>query len=222
MRLRYKSQEGQPLEITLSDKPLTIGRSPDADIVVLDERASRMHCGVRLWDNEYYLKDLKSKNGTFLNNDRVEMAKVKPGDKIRVGTFVISIVDDNAPPAVPGANTAINALQAEMDEAGKGYNTMMREIVQEAVSQPAPAEPAAASASGTDNTQVSALPGKAPAPAPAGKPTADAAISFDPEPAGAATGTTENKTASIKKFGLSGVNKKPIIIRRPGAPPPKA
>ena len=218
MRLRYKSQEGQPLEITLSDKPLTIGRSPDADIVVLDERASRMHCGVRLWDNEYYLKDLKSKNDTFLNNDRVEMAKVKPGDKIRVGTFVISIVDDNAPPAVPGANTAINALQAEMEEAGKGYNTMMREIVQEAESKPAAAEPAVSTASGTDKTQVSALPGKPPAP----KAGADAAISFDPEPAGAATGTTENKTASIKKFGLSGVNKKPIIIRRPGAPPPKA
>jgi predicted component of type VI protein secretion system len=208
MRLRYKSQDGQPMEIALSDKPLTIGRSPDADIVVLDERASRMHCGVRLWDDAYYLKDLKSKNGTYLNNDRVEMAKIKPGDKIRVGTFVISIVDDNAPPAIPGANTAINALQAEMDEEGKGYNTMMREIVAEAESKPLPSE-VAPSASSTDKTAVNSLP-SSPRPASVGN------ISFDPPAIGAAT---ESKAAPVKKFGLSGASKKPIIIRRPGAPP---
>lgn len=225
MRLRYKSQDGQLLELTLTDKPLTIGRSPDADIVVLDERASRMHSSVRLWDNEYYIKDLKSKNGTFLNNDRVEMSKIKPGDKIRVGTFVISIVDDNAPPAVPGANTALNALHAEMEEEGKGFNTMLREIVQDIESKPAAPEVPAASS--TEKTSVSPI-GAPPKPPPTLKPVvnapaAKAGISFDPEPAGSATGTQESKGPVVKKFGAlaaTGAGKKPIIIRRPGSPPP--
>jgi len=128
MLIRYKNAEGLPVELTLSDKPLTIGRSPDADVVVLDERASRIHCGLRLWDNEYYIKDLKSKNGTFLNNERVEMAKIKPGDKVRVGTFVITVVDETAPKVLPGTNTSLNEIEAAMDE-GKGFNTIMREIV---------------------------------------------------------------------------------------------
>ena len=135
MLVRYKKEDGTSAEVILADKPLTIGRSPDADIVVLDERASRMHCGLRLWDNEYYIKDLKSKNGTFLNNERVEMAKIKPGDKIRIGTFIMTVADENAPAQVPGTNTALNQIEAAMGE-GKGYNTILREIVDDSGPKP--------------------------------------------------------------------------------------
>jgi len=85
LRIRYTDPDGNQTEKILGDKPITIGRSPDADVITLDERASRMHCSIRLWDGEYYVKDLKSKNGTYLNQQRVEMAKIKPGDKVRLG-----------------------------------------------------------------------------------------------------------------------------------------
>jgi pSer/pThr/pTyr-binding forkhead associated (FHA) protein len=122
----------------LAEKPITIGRSPDADIITLDERASRMHCGIRIWDGEYYVKDLKSKNGTYLNNQKVEMAKIKPGDKIRLGNSILTVDDKKS----PGTDTTISSVQDEMNE-GKGYKTILREIVENTESKPAAAKPSA-------------------------------------------------------------------------------
>jgi len=146
LRIRYHDPDGNQTELVLADQPITIGRSPDADIITLDERASRMHCTVRIWDGEYYVKDLKSKNGTYLNNQKVEMAKVKPGDKIRLGNSIL-IVDDKKS---PGTDTTISSVQNEMNE-GKGYKTILREIVENTGGpsaaapmkpKPAPAKPA--------------------------------------------------------------------------------
>ncbi len=125
LHVRYTDPDGKLTEMVLADKPVTIGRSPDADIITLDERASRMHCGIRIWDGEYYIKDLKSKNGTYLNNQRVEMAKIKPGDKIRLGNTIIHVDDKKS----AGTDTTVNSVQDEMNE-GKGYKTILREIVE--------------------------------------------------------------------------------------------
>ena len=105
MKIRFPKKDGSRELMELSERAITVGRSPDADVVVLDERASRMHCGIRLWDGDYYVKDLQSKNGTYLNEERVEMAKIAPGDKVRVGTTVIQVEGDDAktnPDAGPG------------------------------------------------------------------------------------------------------------------------
>jgi pSer/pThr/pTyr-binding forkhead associated (FHA) protein len=138
IHVKYTDPNGQPADLILADKPITIGRSPDADIITLDERASRMHCGIRLWDGEYYIKDLKSKNGTYLNNERVEMAKIKPGDKIRLGNTVLLIADRKS----PGTVTTLNSVQNEMNE-GKGYKTILREIVEDTEKPLTPVRPAA-------------------------------------------------------------------------------
>ncbi|MFO1490854.1 MAG: FHA domain-containing protein [Kiritimatiellia bacterium] len=134
LRIRLKKADGTSTVYELADKPLTIGRSPDADITVLDERSSRMHCGIRLWDGEYFAKDLQSKNGTYLNGEKIEMARIKAGDRIRVGATVLAVEDENSGADVPGTETSLNTLQQEMDD-GKGYNTILREIVSE-VQQP--------------------------------------------------------------------------------------
>lgn len=124
LRIRYTDPDGKITELLLANQPITVGRSPDADIITLDERASRMHCSVRIWDGEYYVKDLKSKNGTYLNQQKVEMAKIKPGDKVRLGNSILHIDDKRS----PGTDTTISSVQNEMNE-GKGYKTILREIV---------------------------------------------------------------------------------------------
>jgi predicted component of type VI protein secretion system len=126
MLLKFQRQDGSPGEIELGDDPITMGRSPDADVPILDERASRTHCGIRLWDGEYYVKDLKSKNGTYINNEKVEMSRIKPGDKIRIGHFVIEVADESK----PGTDTLMGEVAGAMDE-GKGFKTMLREIVED-------------------------------------------------------------------------------------------
>lgn len=135
MRLRYTQHDGTLAEVVLGDRPLTIGRNPDSDIVLIDDRASRIHAGLRLWDGEYYLKDLKSRNGTFVNGRRIEVTTLKPGDELKIGQTVILFEDENS----PGPDTAIHELNEQM-AGGKGYTTILREIAPE--TQPRPAAPA--------------------------------------------------------------------------------
>lgn len=117
------------MEFQLAEQPITIGRSADADIVLLDERVSRIHCGVRLWDGDFYIKDLKSRNGTWVNSEKVDVAKLKAGDAIRVGSTTFSFEQD---PSV-GTDTAIHEIEGKMD-LGKGYTTILREIVDDSSS----------------------------------------------------------------------------------------
>ena len=124
MRLRYTKKDGTQMEFELGEKPITIGRSPEADVVVLDEKASRIHCGVRLWDGEFYIKDLKSRNGTFVNDQRIEVAKLKPSDRIRIGS--ISFLFEQDPTKSTGV--ALQEMEQEMAQ-GKGYSTILQEIV---------------------------------------------------------------------------------------------
>lgn len=126
MILKYQKQNGTMVEVQLDDKPLTIGRSPKADIVVDDERASRLHCGIRFLDGGYMIKDLASKNGTYLNEERIEAEGLKPGDKIRVGNSRFSVESKPA----KGATTAIHEVEQQLSE-GKGYKTILKEIVGE-------------------------------------------------------------------------------------------
>ena len=80
MHLRYINRLGITKDIKLTGEPISIGRSREADIPLLDDKVSRIHCGIRLSDGEFYLKDLKARNGTFVNGKRVEdTLKLKAG-----------------------------------------------------------------------------------------------------------------------------------------------
>lgn len=67
----------------------TIGRSPDATVMVDDPGVSRLHARIRRSEAGFEVEDLGSKNGTFLNGARVEHALANLGDKIRVGPRVV-------------------------------------------------------------------------------------------------------------------------------------
>ena len=124
MRLKYTKKDGTQMEFELSERPITIGRSPEADVVILDEKASRIHCGIRLWDGEFYVKDLKSRNGTYVNDQRVDVVKLKSGDRIRVGNILFSFDQDPN----KSAGVALHEVEEEMAQ-GKGYSTILQEIV---------------------------------------------------------------------------------------------
>lgn len=127
MRLRYTKPDGTSADVPLGDKPITIGRSQKADIVLQDEKASRLHCGIRWMDDEYRVKDLGSKNGTFLNEERIESAGLRPGDKLRVGNTIFTAEKMVG----KGATTALLDIEQELS-GGKGYDTILKEIVSSA------------------------------------------------------------------------------------------
>jgi pSer/pThr/pTyr-binding forkhead associated (FHA) protein len=131
MLLRYTNSEGKTVEIQIGTKPIVLGRAPEADVVIPSEKASRFHCSVMQWDDDFVVKDLKSRNGTYLNDERVEIAMLRPGDRLAVGSVVLS-VDRHS---TKGATTILKEVGEEMS-GGKGYSTMLREIVGAAPARP--------------------------------------------------------------------------------------
>jgi len=68
---------------------LTIGREPDATLFINHHIVSRRHAVITYANGCYLLRDLGSRNGTFLNDKRLEPYSVHilhPHDKIRIGT----------------------------------------------------------------------------------------------------------------------------------------
>ena len=70
----------------IGEKGLVIGREAgQCDIVIPDSNVSRVHAWVTVEKGEVVVIDRGSTNGTFVNNNKVEKAKLKPGDVIHLG-----------------------------------------------------------------------------------------------------------------------------------------
>lgn len=70
----------------LTKRTTTIGRSRECDISVNDANASRKHAEVRHIGLDYFLVDLGSTNGTYVNQQRIRRHAIANGDRIVVGT----------------------------------------------------------------------------------------------------------------------------------------
>lgn len=126
MYIRYTMPDGEIKELELTQASITIGRSHDVDIPLADKMVSRIHCGISFWDDAYFVRDFKSRNGTFLNERQVDVARINPGDRIRVGDMVFFVEAQ----AHRGENTVMQEVHDEMEQ-GKGYHTILHEIIRE-------------------------------------------------------------------------------------------
>lgn len=80
----------------LSNAPtVTIGRGKEATICLDDPKCSRIHCGIRYWDDIFVIRDMKSQNGMIVNEKQVEVAMLTPGDTVRIGGTKIQLESDN-------------------------------------------------------------------------------------------------------------------------------
>src|SRR5438128_9848543 len=70
---------------TLKGDSVMVGRDRSCAIVLAHPAVSRRHARITLSGTSYVVEDLKSANGTYVNNTRVERAKLKPGDVVRFG-----------------------------------------------------------------------------------------------------------------------------------------
>ena len=84
-RLKLVNQFGGERFVPL-DKPIfTIGRKAENDLQLISDGVSRQHAEIRHEDGAYYLIDIGSKRGTFVNGQRVERCVLQHQDAIRIG-----------------------------------------------------------------------------------------------------------------------------------------
>ena len=76
----------------LNEGVTIIGRGLDADIIIDSAKISRLHVRVIVKGDEVEIEDLNSKNGTFVNGERIRQKKtVRPGDSIKIGNKECSL-----------------------------------------------------------------------------------------------------------------------------------
>lgn len=90
----------------LSDLTATIGRDDVNTICLRDREVSNWHAAIEPAEQGYRLRDMKSRNGTEVNGERIEEKQIEAGDLIAIGASLLVFVDMGSrkgTPLRPGA-----------------------------------------------------------------------------------------------------------------------
>jgi phosphoserine phosphatase RsbU/P len=97
-------QGSEQKNIVLNRTPFTVGRKVDKDLVIADPRVSRDHAQITQEGQDFFLVDLGSKHGTFVNGERIQRQKLDRGDRLEFGARDSAYILFN--PAHATSNTA--------------------------------------------------------------------------------------------------------------------
>ncbi len=99
MRFEFVVRSGKEIGRTVAvstGQTIALGRLKDCDVVVDDEAASRRHCAITAREDACAVADLQSANGTFVNEQRIASAELGRGDRIRIGSTVLELLEAHA------------------------------------------------------------------------------------------------------------------------------
>jgi predicted component of type VI protein secretion system len=176
--------------ISIKRSKLLVGRAEECDVRPLSEEVSRRHCSVVVEPPAVWVEDLGSRNGTFVNGERISgRTRVENGDIIRVGSLELKVACDRPEASAGGSEDDVSRwLMADSEPAGMFDTTRtLTTGVDPAPTAPAPeatAEGAVAAQSGTGSDGASKPPA---APVPVGEGASGEPVS-PPTPGGSPGG----------------------------------
>ena len=130
-QLRFISGKYQGGSYPLSDgEQVIMGRGMDAGLTLFEEMVSRHHARFSVEEGAVVVEDLGSKNGTFVNGERVERRELAVGDRILMGTSILrleeaSADDEPVQSAVETAAAEVEELEPEEVEQAAALETMV-------------------------------------------------------------------------------------------------
>ncbi len=89
-------------EFPITKRKVTIGRKPENDLVIQNMAVSGRHARLDYKNGKFIITDLKSLNGTFVNNKLVTQAELKIGDEITIGRHTLVLTADDVSPGITG------------------------------------------------------------------------------------------------------------------------
>jgi len=107
-------QEGRVID--LGEKPLAIGRDPENDLVISDPEVSRRHAAIESASGAWFVRDLRSDNGTFVNRIPVGRSLLLDHDEIRIGASQLLFVEEVAQADLPEGPRPIVLERSEESE----------------------------------------------------------------------------------------------------------
>ena len=88
----YPVEAGARL-VPITGESGTMGRDSSCEFVVNDHSVSRMHSRIFKEGNEFYIEDLGSTNGTWVNEYKIVDHKLRSGDRIRIGSSIFKFLN---------------------------------------------------------------------------------------------------------------------------------
>ncbi len=79
--------------LTIRPGTCNFGRAEGCTIVLASEKVSKRHCEFVLSEREFFVRDLGSSNGTFVNGEPVKEVRLNKGDHIQIGDYVFEVFD---------------------------------------------------------------------------------------------------------------------------------
>ena len=108
-------------EIHLGGNTVRIGRDSRNDVILDDKSVTRFHAEVRAEGGSYYIVDMKSRNGVWMNGQQIKGKTPLPlGVTVTVGAYELALEDDvstgDLGEAAVGNRTMVNSGSADRPE----------------------------------------------------------------------------------------------------------
>ena len=100
-------------EIPITQEVMTVGRKPDNDVVIDNPAVSSHHCKIFRQADAYFVEDLDSTNGTYINDKRVMKGGLHHNDVVGLATKHALVFVEDVPPPPPAAPPAAENPAAE-------------------------------------------------------------------------------------------------------------
>lgn len=108
-KLLLKFDQAVIKEIPVEKDVLTVGRKPENDIIIDNPTVSGQHCKIFIQGGTYFVEDLNSTNGTYVNDKKIMTAGLHHNDVIGVVKYALVFID---PPPVAAAEPEATVLIA--------------------------------------------------------------------------------------------------------------
>ena len=79
------------LEVPVDRTRMVVGRGRGADLVIAESTMSREHAAIAFDDEGCFVEDLQSTNGTKVNGERTDRARLSDGDEIQLGRLQLQV-----------------------------------------------------------------------------------------------------------------------------------
>ncbi len=117
LKILVRWPNGNISEFKIDKDAAVLGRAPESDVFLPSELASRQHARVFVKNDEVFIEDLESANGTSVCNEKIKVpTSITPEDPIKLGDVFIRVVLEGETPKYLATSTGSYSLAERLGD----------------------------------------------------------------------------------------------------------